>query len=549
MDFNKACLPGCAPAQVINFNIAVNDIQNIAIYDDCDCEYDLSKLEWGYSVDNACWTCYMSYSEALSGVDSVDGDFYVRIKVNGVIGKVTVNGEPFYDYSTQIASGFTFTACDTTVNSNIFNPYANLDCAIDLYQKLSETVSCIVGIPCYYIKLKPEEMSKDMTFKEYTLMNVDSIKQVKIVIQDNEMPSSKPEFAEWGLDWQTDWEVEVTKGTFATAFGINAQPMEGDLVYIPMMKRMWMVSGAYEEKKDGFMWIASTFKLQLVKYQEKGSVDLGNTEEFVSSLVKNKYEDLFGEDDESTLDSETQAVDAPVYAANRLYPVFESDATRKYVTCDSLNILDNKLYFKGTLISENRYEFLRNDVPSKIIYQKKFCGDQCSISFIINPLIIASFEGPLISIGHIKVMINQQSQNVRLYLNIDENIGVDISSNTTFFVTLSWAKPINNVNMFAYVYTYNQNIPIYKLQPQHYFFDIDNPVSSYSGKFNTELLLDEKQEVTLHNFYGWITNFKLFDRYNDDISELLQIYPTHQHILINDTARRLVDLPGVNPPG
>ena len=546
IDFNSACLPGCAPIQVINFKVAINDMSNIAIYNDCDCEYDLSELQYGYSVDNLCWSCYVGYSEALTATDGINGDFYLRIKVQGVIGKITINGEPFYEYSTQLASDFTFTACDTN-NSNLFNPYANMDCAIDLYQKLSETVSCIVGIPCYYIKLKPEEKSKDMTFKEYTLMNVDTIKQIKIVIQDNDMPSSKPEFAEWGMDWQTDWEVEVTKGSFATAFGVTAQPMEGDLVYIPMMKRMWMVSGAYEEKKDGFMWIASTFKLQLVKYQEKCSVDLGDTEEFVNSIVKNKYEDLFGEDEDSTLDSGTQAVDAPVYAANRLYPVFESDATRKYVTCDSLSILDNKVYYKGTLIAENKYEFMRNDVPSKIIYQKKFCGDQGAISFLINPLITSGYEGTLISIGNIKVNISQTSQNVKLWLNIDENICVNISSNTTFFVTLLWAKALNHVSMTAYRYTYNERIPIYKLQPQHYFFDIDHPVDQYTGVYNDELTLSEKQEVTLYNFYGWITNFKVFDRYNDDVSELLQMYPTHQHLIINDTARKLVDLPGVKP--
>ena len=546
IDLNSVCLPGCSPTQIINFNIAINDMSNIVIYNDCDCAYDMSTLQYGYSIDNLCWSCYDNYSNTLSATDDINTDFYLRIKVDGVIGKIIVDNEQFYDYSTQLASDFKFTACDSS-NSNIFNPYANMDCAIDLYQKLSETVSCIVGIPCYYIKLKPDEMSKDMTFKEYTLMNVDTIKQIKVIIQDNDMPSSKPEFAEWGLDWQNDWEVEITKGSFATAFGNTAQPMEGDLVYIPMMKRMWMVSGAYEEKKDGFMWIATTFKLQLVKYQEKGSVDLGDSEEFVNSIVKNKYEDLFGEDDESTLDSGTQTVDAPMYASNRLYPVFESDATRKYVTCDSLNILDNKLYYKGTLISENKYEFTRNDIQSKIVYQNKFCGDQCTLSFIITPSIINEFEGTLISIGHIKLNIKQDVQNVKLSLNVDENCCVLISSSTTFFITLSWCKPLNQISMFAYRYTYNEKIPIYKLQPQHYFFDIDNPVSQYVGKYNVELNLDEKQEVTLHNFYGWITNFKLFDRYNDDISELLQIYPTHQHLIINDTARKLVDLNGVKP--
>ena len=82
---------------------------------------------------------------------------------------------------------------------------------------------------------------------------------------------------------------------FATAFGITAQPMEGDLIYIPMMKRMWMVNEAYEEKNGSLMWNNTTFKLALVKYQEKGSVDLGDFDSTIDSLVKTKYEDLFGD--------------------------------------------------------------------------------------------------------------------------------------------------------------------------------------------------------------------------------------------------------------
>ena len=66
-------------------------------------------------------------------------------------------------------------------------------------------------------------------------MDVEAVKQIKLIIKDGQMPSSKPEFSEFGLDWQTDWETEISKGMFATAFGMKAQPMEGDLIYIPMI--------------------------------------------------------------------------------------------------------------------------------------------------------------------------------------------------------------------------------------------------------------------------------------------------------------------------
>ena len=545
MDFNSTCNGACTPPQIINLEMPVQDISTLKIYNECGCEYSNEVLQFAYSLDGVCWSCYMNYKEALLNTIELKQDFFIRVQVKGAIGKIELNSEQISGYSTELVGCFQFTAAE---NSNTYNPYANMDAAVSLQQQLAESVSQLVGIPCYYIELKPDQGGKDLTFKEYALMHVEAIKQVKIVIQDNQMPSSKPEFSDWGLDWQTDWEVEVTKGSFATAFGNTAQPMEGDLVYIPMMKRMWMVNGAYEEKKDGFMWIATTFKLTLVKYQEKDSVVLGDAQEFVDSIVKTKYEDLFGEDINSTLDSGEAATDSPKFAAASLYPVFESDATRKYITCDTLDIRQNSIYEEGTLVSDSMYEFMNHSLQSRIIYQNKYCGDEMSMSFIIRTDIVTSpFEGPLVQIGNFKIMIHQEGQETTVYLNKNKDIAVKTYNHTPTFITLKISKQLNLVEMFAYKYTYNSRIPVYKLQNYHYYFDIDNPISSAKGKFNVEYIISERTQVELNDFYGWITNFKLFDLYNDNTTELLQMYPTHQHLLINDTARRIVELPGVKP--
>jgi len=542
MNFNTACLNGCTPPQILNINIPLNDISVIKIYDDCDCEYDKSTLQYGYSIDNVCWSCYMSYDDILQNTIELNQDFYVRTKISGIIQKVTINDEIISDYSTEIEGCFQFSAEE---NSGTYNPYANMENAIALNQQLAESVSQLVGIPSYYIKLNPDKGSKDITFKEYALMNVEAIKQVKIVIADNQMPSSKPEFNDWGLDWQTDWEVEVTKGSFATAFGNTAQPMEGDLVYIPMMKRMWMVNGAYEEKKDAFMWIATTFKLALVKYQEKDSVDLGDAQTFVDTVVKNKYEDLFGEDIDNTVDSNEAALEAPKYAYSTLYSLYESDATRSHLTCDTTTIDTNDIYYKGTLISDNKYTFsnVLNEM-SRIIYQKKYCGDEIGISFILCPF-INDYSGQIFKIGHIKVILEQSQFNATLHLNICPEHKISIETQNTYLIVIRWSKKMNVFDINAYHYSHDENIPLYKLTKYQYFFDMDNPVSSVVSKFNPEMVIGDKSQVEINSFFGWITNIKVFDIFHDNLSDFLQMYPNNQHLIINDTARKIYDLPGV----
>ena len=104
---------------------------------------------------------------------------------------------------------------------------------------------------------------------------------------------------------------------------------------------------------------------------------------------------------------------------------------------------------------------------------------------------------------------------------------------------------MNLVEFNAYRYTYPENIPIYKLNSAHYLFNIDEPDSKWVGKYNIEFIQSEKTSIEINGFPGWITNFKVFDIYLDNISELMQMYPTNQHLLVNDTARRIIDAHGV----
>ena len=527
------CLDTCNPIQIVNVNMALNDIDGLNIFDNCNVNYDLTNTLIAYSIDGVCWSCFMGYDSFLKNTADLDSDFYVKFKINGIVGGVTEDDEPV-DYSTSLDSGFNFSYCSTNSSSNLYSPYSNMESAIGLQSQMVENVACMFGIPIYYFKLEPETNSADVTFKEYTLLNVKDVKQIKMVITDNQMPSSKPEFNDWGLDWQTDWETEISKGMFATAFGPTAQPQEGDLIYVPMMKRMWMVNEAYEEKKDAFMWNATTFKVTLVKYQQKDSVDLGFSESMVESLVKNKYDDLFGNNEE--LDSNQPTLDSPKYNPNSLYSVAESDAFRKYISTNTISFLNGILYYKGTMIADNKY-MLSSLKESTIVYQKTFCGDDGTLSFIIKP-IPSKFTGTLIEVAGISVSISQDIDKCILSLDNVESCSIEIENNETWFVYLRWSKQMNTIEFSGAKYVHG-DIPLYKLQNHHWWFDIDNAITSVS-KYSIEMQQGTKGEIIMHSFNGEITNIKVFEIYIGNVSEILQMYPNNQHLLVNDTARKLI---------
>lgn len=539
-DFNNtSCLGTCAPLQILNLEMPVNDVSSISIYDRCGDRYNTSLLKYSYSVDGVCWSCYMSADELTESTLNVISDYFLRIKVPGEISEVKNDAETVTDYTTSLDTSFKLnSSCD---NKSNYNPYANIDGALQLQQSLSDTVSCMIGIPIYYFKVNGDKGSADITFKEYALKSVTSVKQIKLVIQDGTMPSSRPEFADIGLDWQSDWETEISKSMFATAFGQTAQPMEGDLIYIPMQKRMWMVNEAYDERNGSLMWQSTTWKVALVKYQADASVDLNEHDDFVEELVKNKYDDLFGNDEE--LNSGINSVQLTRHRPANSYPVFKSDATRKEMTCDTIDFQYTSLYHRGTLVMDNCYTFTPSIGDTQIIYQHPYCGTDCSISFIIKCNAGYEHVGKLIEYGHLHLDISQNKQNTVLSFNVIDNVKLTLQNNEWYFVTLRYSKSLHTFDMTASINRHPENVPLYQLSNWHYYFDVDN-AQTVTARWNEEMNLINKNDVILYGFPGNISNIKMMDVYDDKISELMMQYPTHQRLIINDTARPLYGLIG-----
>lgn len=569
IQFENGC---CTPIQIININEPIKNIDDIIINKTKDCVYKMNMLKFAYSIDMLCYSCYMDYESILSNTTDMTSDFFIRIQVQGPVYSIQLRD---YDtdefvqtnnWTTSISSDFNFVSCDTSnssssYSSNIYNPYANMDCAIKLQQQLSETVACMFGIPIYYFKVSGVKDSADITFKEYALKHVTSVKQIKMVIKDGQMPSSKPEFNDFGIDWQSDWEVEITKGMFATAFGNTEQPTEGDFIYIPMMKRMWMVNEAYEEKNEALMWVATTFKLALVKYQDDTMVDKSETEDIINNIVKNKYEDLFG--DQEGIDSGVEATEPVEALPDNMTPVFESDACRKYIDVNDVEIKNvnqnanvESIYYKGTLIADSYYECknninINNSNNILIEYQRMYCGDMFTVSFLFNPNehIINNEQGTIMSIGHVKLnyLYNKEANKLSIYNINNKNLSLEIEKlNEWYLIVFRCSKKMNLSDISLYEYKYPTNIPLYKLQKYHYYIDIDNG-QTVTSNYNNELYVSTKSPVRIYNINNnsKITNIKVFDMYMDNVSEIMMQYPTNQHLIINDTARPIYGLLGV----
>lgn len=485
--------------------------------------------QYSWSIDGVCWTNFVDYNIYNNICEKITGDYYLRVLFSGSFGNISINNILIDCYHIFLDNNrFELVDC----NDSQFNFFDNINCAVQIQQQISDKIACLFGIPVYYFRVTPDSDTKDLTFKEYTLHDVEDIKLVKLILQDGTMPSSKPQFTEFDFDWEMDWEVEISKTNFALAFGETAFPKQRDFIYIPMMKRMYEVNSAYDEKEGMLMWQSTTFKLGLIKWNEKTNVDYSGFENIIDNWIENKYEDVFDlEGFEQEAESSTLQISQPKFIANNIN-VYLNDAIRYSLSENSFTDLD--LTHEGMIVTKSAYKFRGNGVVN---YQKKICGESGTVSFVIQ-LNNNKLEQDLIEFGEVKLYI--YNINNKFTIKDTKGDGVELEPNNTYIVNYVWNR--SNFTTEFYVYKYQiiekyQNIPAYKLKSGMFEFV---PYSQKTFMYNNDYIMTKQMDCKIYPGEFLLSNIKYYNNPLDLDTlkkECLKYTTTHENCVINDNAK------------
>lgn len=527
----------CGIYRIIQLKDAIQS-SNIIVFDG---EVDKTlDCQFSWSTDSVCWSGWTNYENYLHITKCIETDFYLRIRINFGLSKLIINDCLTSNYNISIDASNVFLQ-DFCGETNLFQPYNNLDCALQLQQQLADSIVCMFGIPIYYFKTSPNKTTGDFTFKEYVLHNVDSVKQIKLMIKDGAMPSSNPKLTEFDFDWETDWETEISKSQFAAAFGDNAIPMYGDFIYIPMMQRMWDVNAAYDEKNEGLMWRSTTWKLQLVKYSDSTAYNDGEFESFIDTLIPNTYENTFGqyEELEQERESQTAQISSPMFAATNLYDIFMEDAIRKEYTKNDVTIIDKQYSHRANVTARNMYRFKNEN--GCITYQKGICGEDGTFMFIFETpgSLDNAIERDIIQFGNLRIKLNFINKKYSITCN---DLTADLETFKSYLCVIKWNRLNFTTSMELYDYKHREDIPIYKLRPEMYWFDFENPIYSKISNYNNDLCMNEPLPCQIHSYPVQLTNIKYYNKYLDDketFTEAIKYSTSHENCIINDLARPL----------
>ena len=497
---------------------------------------------YSWSSDSVCWTSWVDYNTYLRLAKNIESDFYLRILISTQLSQVYLNNMLTTCYSMCLYNPNPF--IEDFCGTQLFNPYVGLDCALQLQSQLANSIICMLGIPVYYFRVLPQHETADYTFKEYVMHNVISVKQIKMMIPDGTMPSSKPQFSDLDFDWEVDWEVELGKAQFAAAFGDEAFPKQRDFIYVPMMKRMWEVNSAYDEKNEGLMWQSTTWKLGLIKWNEKTNVEQGEFEDLIDTLVVNTNDNVFAEleANEQRRESAVEQTDAPRYVANNIDNVFLEDFIRQQFTKSTIRVIDKQYNHVSLVVAKNMYQFIQpmHGEECFISYQKGYCGEDATLSFIISTKgEKLKYKQTLISFGNIEIQCdgsNVYLENARASLEKLNQTKVC----TDYLVICKWSRKSAVKEIFAFPYVGPVGVPAYQVRPEMYKFDFEAIDAESVKEYNNDYIAKEQQRVIVYGNAFLLTNIKLYNSYmsnEDAIKESLKYTTKSKLCVFNDVAR------------
>ena len=264
-----------------------------------------------YSTDRGNWSLWYSFSpNDISEIDVLEfneSQLFIEVKYeyddttyDAIVDPLLINSAKFKIQSTKADETLYTPAvscsperCPALVAEReaSFKPY-EVGSAIGISKELSLQTNKLFGHEVVYFKTEPDRDGGDFIFKEWTLFKTTDRKCVKVVVPNNIFPDNKPNFTDFGVDFEIPFEIHIDHIYFQSIFGPNSQPRKRDYLYMPLTNRMYEIQGSYLFR--GFMMEPIYWKIQLTKFHP--NIDMlmkADDRKFLDNIIMTSDE-LFG---------------------------------------------------------------------------------------------------------------------------------------------------------------------------------------------------------------------------------------------------------------
>lgn len=321
------------------------------------------------------------------------------------------------EFCGECVDPYAMTGCANIIaecTDEMWDPYA-LTKPTSVYRQISDVSTEMWGHPVKYFRVEPDNRSRDVILKEYSLYNVKESAELKIMVPGNEFPTREFNYDIFGMGFD-EFEIHLTKTQFETAFGIGPSPRSRDYLYFPKMNRMYEVSSvAYA---DEFNLDLTYWKLMLRKYEERTSnIHEDETVEQELDALTTGVEEVFGEERQE----EFEKVTKPTQYKTVFAEVGDGVRARLH---KKLTISDAELRNQWTVVSKNNYDL--DSTPDKsmelVAYNKVSSlteEENLAVTIWFRPKLVDTTEQVIID-GYSNqngLKITTNGSSIKVYLN------------------------------------------------------------------------------------------------------------------------------------
>lgn len=394
---------------------------------------------------------------------------------------------------------------EVSCDAGTFNPY-ELTKTATIYKQLVNITNNIFGHEVTYFRTEPDARTEDVILMEYSLHDVVDKNTIKILVPDNEFPTEANTYDIFGMEF-AEFEIHIVSQEFENVFGAGTTPRNMDYMYIPIINKMYEVESI--SLADEFNRENSYWRVKLVKYQDRTSVNKGTFEEDTDSFVTG-VEEVFGERQTEELQKNTKPTQfQTVSTAYR-------DGVRSFIN-RQLGIIDHDLKNRWTIVSKNYYDLKNVELNSTALeyeVQSKLQSNQnLAVTLWFQPQFNNNdtgeymLFGDLAALGGFKMFLS----NNTLKLIANDNV-YEFQHNIQF--TTNWYGLVLNINNTSL----QLNTAIYKLDPSVNYNSPQNSsndlVESYHETKNIgqPLMWNTESNYHLRGNMTYMTNIRVFSK-------------------------------------
>lgn len=225
--------------------------------------------------------------------------------------------------------------------------------------KLNSWIQNTLSTPVTYFKISGIDTSRDVILNEFGVYEGSEGVCLGVHIKDNIIPTEKPEYKEWGLDWES-FEIEISVKTFSDVYGKGVTPTVGDFLYIKSVNRMYSVLSFFTERDVAGE--PTSYTLKLSTYEGKKSIinEPGVTETLENVLIST--EEIFSREIEDEFLDSRGTTDDHTFTLT-------TDSQRSILS-DKVIIKDKTLMNSGTKMFNHFYEMKEMSLGEVLVMYK-----------------------------------------------------------------------------------------------------------------------------------------------------------------------------------